>query len=322
MLERGRFIGPLIFLSAVAVAGIFLWELRAPAVPAARPFFTVAPGEGFLNIMDRLESEGFVRSRTVMKALGALTGAAVRVKAGTFALSPGESAPRVLWTLVGGGAQQVEVRIPEGASLYDVDAILAAHGVVPLGALIALARATTTPFEGMLFPDTYLFFLGSDPQDVVTRMTDAFRVKAAPLLAADPVHATEDLILASLIEKEVSGDGDRATVAGILKKRVAAHMPLQVDATVCYAKEIAASRSVPCIPITALDLRRESPYNTYLHKGWPPGPIGSVGVSAIDAALHPKSSPYWFYLSDPVTKQTIFSKTLEEHNLNRSKYLK
>ena len=146
-----KFIGPFIFLSAVAVAGIFLWELRAPAIPAPRPFFTIAPGEGFLSIMDRLEREGFVRSRTAVKLFGAMTGAAVRVKAGTFALPPDASAPRVLWTLVSGTAQQAEVRIPDGASLYDVDEALAARGVLQEGALISFVRATSSQIEGMLF---------------------------------------------------------------------------------------------------------------------------------------------------------------------------
>ena len=88
------------------------------------------------------------------------------------------------------------------------------------------------------------------------------------------------------------------------------------------AKEIRDGHDGACHPITASDLKIDSPYNTYLYAGLPPGPIGSPGREAIQAALTPLDSPYWFYLSDPLTKKTIFSVTLEEHAANRAKYLK
>ena len=106
-------------------------------------------------------------------------------------------------------------------------------------------------------------------------------------------------------------------------------MPLDVDATVCYAKLLENQASRPaasqvaqaCYPLTALDFKIDSPYNTYLYRGLPPGPIGNPGVSAIMAAIHPVVSPYWYYLSDPKTGKTIFAKTLDEQTQNRVKYL-
>jgi UPF0755 protein len=107
-----------------------------------------------------------------------------------------------------------------------------------------------------------------------------------------------------------------------MKKRMNVGMKLQMDATLCYMKEVVAQAPLPCYPLTSLDFKYDSPYNTYLYKGLPPGPIGNPGTSSIRAALNPRPSPYWFYLSDPLTKRTVFSETLDEHEDNRVKYLK
>jgi UPF0755 protein len=157
---------------------------------------------------------------------------------------------------------------------------------------------------------------------VVGEFTDNFNVKALPLLNADSKNAQRDLILASILEKEVPSSTDQKLIAGILLKRLAAGMPLDVDATVCYAKLLEnPSPAASCYPLTALDFKIDSPYNTYLYRGLPPGPIGNPGVSAIVAAIDPVSSPYWYYLSDPKTGKTIFAKTLDEQTQNRVKYL-
>ena len=115
---------------------------------------------------------------------------------------------------------------------------------------------------------------------------------------------------------------DQEIVAGIILKRLAEGIPLDIDATVCYAKLLGRPTSTAqACSLSPLDFKIESPYNTYLYKGLPPGPIGNPGTSAITAALHPQSSPYLYYLSDPATGKTIFAKTLDEQNQNRVKYL-
>jgi UPF0755 protein len=101
-------------------------------------------------------------------------------------------------------------------------------------------------------------------------------------------------------------------------------MPLQVDATLCYLKEreeFTNGRQARCAPIGALDLEKDSPYNTYLYRGLPPGPIGNPGLASIDAAMEPERSPYLYYLSDPATKKTIFARTFDEHYANKLKFL-
>ena len=121
--------------------------------------------------------------------------------------------------------------------------------------------------------------------------------------------------MASLIEREVPDSDERRIVAGILWKRIENGIPLQVDATICYIK------SGPCLPITEEDKDRDSLYNTYRYLGLPPAPISNPGADAIEASKNPEDSPYWYYISDPETNQTIFAQTLDEHNRNVVKYL-
>jgi UPF0755 protein len=121
------------------------------------------------------------------------------------------------------------------------------------------------------------------------------------------------------LEKELTNDQDKRIASGILWKRLAQQMKLQVDATVCYAK---SQEFINCQNLTLKDLAINSPYNTYRFKGLPPGPICNPGLSSLLAAFSPEESDYWYYLTDPQTKRAVFSKTLEEHNKAIRKYLK
>jgi UPF0755 protein len=205
-------------------------------------------------------------------------------------------------------AKKVMIRIKEGETVADINKELKAAGVFSNYEL-------PSNLEGYLYPDTYEFFVPSGEDIVLQKFLNAFNSKAAPLFA-DNRSLKDVLIAASLIEKEVPPDGsDRQQVSGIIWKRLDASMPLQIDASLCYIKP------EPCLPLTKSDTMIDSPYNTYRYTGLPPSPIGSPSADAIYAALHPTPSPYWFFLSDPKTKKTIFAKTLDEHSKNIVKYL-
>jgi UPF0755 protein len=205
----------------------------------------------------------------------------------------------------------------------EIDAVLAAQHVTQPGAFSALAA--TSSAEGYLFPDTYRFFTDTDPARVMRVMRTNFDTKTAAMFTNAGLSTSsirEHVILASLLEREVTSTEDREIVAGILRKRVAAGVPLQVDATICFMKKQSdPDPSVPCYPLTPLDFKTDSPYNTYLYNGLPPGPIGNPGLDALTASVEAKASPYWFYLTDPATKRTIFSRTLKEQNEARARYL-
>lgn len=216
---------------------------------------------------------------------------------------------------------EVLVTIPPDATVYDIDHIFSGASVLPQGGLIS--AVVSSSLEGQLFPDTYYFYASSTVDEVVQKMTDDFVAKAGPLFASTtPSQEKQDLIIASLIEKEVASSTDQAIVAGIIDKRLAAGYYLDIDATICYAKQQAAPTSTAgCSPLTAADLKIDSPYNTYTHHGLPPTPIGNPDVAAITAALNPATSSFWYYLTDPKTGATIYATTLAQQEANQKKYL-
>lgn len=204
---------------------------------------------------------------------------------------------------------KVVVTIQEGATVSDINKILRGKGV--------LTEDLPQLLEGYLFPDTYEFFIPSDAAVVEAKFAENFNQKVRTIV---PVGSSEKdlreiLTKASLIEKEVPDLSDRKIVAGIMVKRLENNIPLQIDASLCYIKD------PPCFPIIESDKKADSPFNTYLHKGLPLHPISNPGVDAVLAALNPVATPYWYYLSDPKSKKTIFSRTLDEHNDNIVKYL-
>lgn len=220
-----------------------------------------------------------------------------------------------------------EVTIPEGYNSEQIDDLLFREGITTeRGALTALSPKDFGEYwfldgaeslEGFLFPDTYDFFIGSSSRVIARKFLDNFKNKASNLFISKR-DTLKRLTLASIIEKEVPDQEEKGpVVAGILLKRELSDVPLQVDATLCYVKN-----RLLCGEIIPSDKDIDSPYNSYRNKGFPPGPISNPGLSAIKASLQPTDSEYWYFISDPKTKETVFAKTLDEHNQNIVKYLR
>ena len=332
ILTKKNIIVGIVIALVIIVAGWFFFSLDpvdAAAGSAATPpiVFQINPGDGFREVAQNLSAAHLIRSPLAFELFSLVDGRAFTLKPGWYRLSPSMDTPQIVAALSDGGAGEVTVVIPEGSNIFDIDRTLSNALVIRPGALIAAAR--TQNLEGHLFPDTYQFYTDSNAEAVIQEMTNDFNAKAGPLFAAAPAGSmstftdeTSTLIIASIVEKEVPDQQDQEIVAGIILKRLADGMPLDIDATVCYAKLLVAPTSTAqTCSLSALDFKIDSPYNTYLYKGLPPDPIGNPGTSAITAALHPQSSPYFYYLSDPATGKTIFAKTLDEQNQNRVKYL-
>ena len=292
--------------------------------------FRIAKGEGFKGIAARLSQESLIKSIAVFKLYALLTGRAQSFQPGVYEIGTTMSIPEIVALLTGGGKNEVTVTIPEGSTLKDIDGYLAEAGIAEdadLAEYVPSTLASTYPFlaeaaslEGFLFPDTYRFRPDATADEVLAVLLSTFERKAWPLLQGKR-DWYETLILASLLEREVPEFTDREIVAGILLKRLDRGIPLQVDATVNYVKCDGAPRGCTEPTVTKADLKIASPYNTYQHLGFPPTPISNPGQSAIRAARDPETSPYLYYLSASTTKETIFSRTLDEHNANRVKYL-
>jgi UPF0755 protein len=307
----------------VIAAGFFTYNLGPVAASRNAPpvMFEVTQGESVRGIASALYQQGLVKSAQTFEGFSVLDYAqASHLQPGLYQLNAGMSSPDILGKLANTANRAVTVTIPEGANMYEIDGILANALVIQRGDLINFKQDGN--LEGMLFPDTYEFFPGSNVQDVTQKFLQNFQTKAAPTLDGDVPDIQKNLIIASLLEKEVPGAGDQAIIAGIIDKRLAARMPLDIDATLCYMKlQSHPTSTARCYPITVSDMKNNSLYNSYLHKGLPPTPIGNPGIQAIAAAMHPKDSPYWYYLSDPTTGKTIFAATLAQQVANQRKYL-
>ncbi len=295
--------------------------------------FDIQSGMGFRGISEKLYNEGFIRSPKLFMVYGALTGAAHQLKPSSYLLSSESSTPAIQKKKKKGPTTDVEITFPEGMTLKDMDFVLAKQGILPKGSIskIPLKDLRTKyaflenarSLEGFLFPDTYRFYKQGESTKVVEKILDNFASKAQPLLATNklPITNYQLLTVASLLEKEAPEYRDKQLIAGIIYKRTQLGMALQIDATITYAKCLGYFMTCEDPKVYRKDLEFDSPYNTYSHNDLPPGPIGNPGLDSIKAALNSIKSDYLYYLSDPKTKKTIFSKTLEEHIDNRAKYL-
>ena len=219
------------------------------------------------------------------------------------------------------------ITIKEGYNIYQIDRLLFENKIISEeGSLVSLSPKELNEYwfieneetlEGFLFPDTYEFYEQSSPKVVARKFLENWRDKVS-IFFVSKESMRDQMIVASLIEKEIRGDsGERAIASGIIFKRLRNGIPLQIDATLCYVKD-----KFKCGEVVPSDKEADSLYNSYKNKGLPPGPIANPGLSAIKAAIFPKSSEYWYFISDPETGKTVFAKTLDEHTQNIVKYLR
>ncbi|MEK7149574.1 MAG: endolytic transglycosylase MltG [Patescibacteria group bacterium] len=292
----------------------------------------IEQGMGAEEIAGELYSKNLIRSEWVFKFFSFLNGKSFRFKPGAYKLNFSQSIPEIVDILTA-GPKIVSVTVIPGMTLNEIDDKMADLKILKKGELSHFDFKTlkerysflakVKSLEGFLFPDTYLFFVGSEPKDVVEKILDNFSEKTALVFGKDLRILENDdifnkLILASLLEKEIPDYRERQIAAGILEKRIRNGMPIQIDATVIYAK--CGGRFSGC-GLNQADFKINSTFNTYIYLGYPPMPISNPALESIKAAIEPIKSEYWYYLSDPVTKKTIFSKTLDEHAKNREKYL-
>jgi len=323
-------IGVLIILAI----GVFLWQgIYLPRSELAllrglpkdsrfsqgEPFF-IDRGQSLFQIAEDLEKEGLIKNKFFFDLYIFIKGAQRKLQAGEYFLSPSESIARIAGKIISGDIAKVVVTIPEGFTVKQIEEKLN-------------LKLPGENLEGFLFPDTYYLPVDVTPEKVVEIMTTNFDKKMAPFkeeIEGQGKTIFEIVIMASLLEKEVKTFEDKELVSGILWKRLENGMPLQVDATITYIKKTTNLEGPRSFSekgeaygsrISIEETKINSLFNTYKYLGLPPGPICNPGIDSIKAAIYPKNSDYWYYLSTPEGK-TIFSKTLEEHNIAKEKYLR
>jgi len=313
--------------AVVTVAGVF-WLLASPPATVGSPReFTVQPGWGGARIASELKEAGLIRWKPAFIITTSWTGTGDDLKAGTYLLSPDMSVRDIVRMLTAGDAlsSDITVTIPEGMNVWEIDDLLSAQRLIVQGSFARQFRDD----EGSLFPDTYRFAaeVASTSGEYANAAVFAAAFEAQFQRKARS-YSSEQVIIASMLEKEAKSADDVALVAGIIAKRRELGMLLQIDATVgygwCLRRWLPMSSTANCDVTQApigTEVKVDGPYNTYTRTGLPVGPISNPGLKALEAAKNPKASEYLYYLSTRDGSQLIYSKTLEEHNRNRSKYL-
>ena len=303
--------------------------LRTPShVKGLKTTITIRRGMTFKQVAQLLGDKEIIRGINRFILLGKFSGAFPKVKAGEYELSSDMTPLQVLDTLTEGKVKQYKVSIPEGYTVSQIAEILESRGITNREAFLEKCSSSqyassleieADSLEGYLFPDSYLFSKALKPENIIEAMVMRFRrvftsqysERAKELGFSD--H--EILTLASMIEKEAAIPWERFLVSGVYHNRLKRNMMLYSCPTVIYGiKDFNGN-------LTKRDLERYTPYNTYLIRGLPPGPICNPGREAIVAALYPAITEYLYFVSKNDGSHH-FSSTLEEHNIAVWKYQK
>jgi UPF0755 protein len=300
----------LLLLLAGAAAGVWAYaQFTRPGPLTTDRTTVIPPGSGLQDIAETLASAGIIEIPEIFILGARITRSARDLKAGEFAF-PARVSPREAMQVLRAGKTVVRrLTIAEGQTVTQVlERLSAAEGLV---------GAVDGPIpEGSLLPETYHFSFGDTRADLVKRMrrdmhetvNQLWKSRAAGLPLASPEEA---VILASIVEKETGVAAERARVAGVFINRLKRRMRLQSDPTVAYG---VAPQGLDR-PLSRSDLKRNTPYNTYVHKGLPPGPITNPGRAALAATLNPAQTDFLYFVADG-SGGHAFAKTLKAHNRN------
>jgi len=320
--------GPLIVLGFIyGMIQVFVFQPLDAS--GSEVVFEVEAGEQGVSIIQRLRDEGLIKNSYVLFAYSVYTGRYQQMKAGRYLLSPAMNMAEIIDVISRGQAlPEVVLTFPEGLNLRqwqerieeqftEIDLLSYSVGLFQDEFDFLSEAPAEASLEGYLYPDTYYFDRQTKAEPMIRRFLANFERQLDDLIKesrAKGKNLHDLVIIASLLEKEVPAD-DRPLVSGIIQRRLEIGMPLQIDATVTYLT------GRPTARISIEETRIDSPYNTYLYRGLPYGPISNFSRASFEAALYPEPSDYLFYLSKP-DGETIFSRTLTEHNQAKAQYLR
>lgn len=307
-----------------AIVALGAWLLLAPCHrgPSRQALLQIRPGARLGAVADSLVALGLLESPLRLKLAARLTGLDRGIQPGLFTLDSRMSPLALLEVLQTYAVPSRRLRMPEGARLEDLAALAAdslgldSLQVVELGrdrAFVAGLGLSLPSLDGALFPDTYTIGALEDERALLERLAKRFQevfAELAPAAVRDTLDLQRLLTLASIVQAEYQLPGEADTIAAVYSNRLARGMRLQADPTVQFLLPDGPRR------LTLDDLEIESPWNTYLHKGLPPGPIGSPGRIALAAALQPARCDYLYFVARGDGSHA-FAKTHDEHLENR-----
>ncbi len=311
------------------------WEIYVPKFFSSNQtiIYTAQRGMSDEEIARDLQKQRIIKNSIWFRFYATISRQDFKMQAGTYELSPSMSVAQIVRKFVLGDVIKNKITIIEGWNLKDIAQYLESKNIGSKKDFLNLVnqdfsreydflkdKPQNLSLEGYIFPDTYEISIGQKPEGLLKNILDNFNKKMTPELRKEISLQNKSIfqiiIMASILEKEVVSQEDKKIVSGILWKRIENNMGLNVDATINYITGKNDARA------TINDTKINSPYNTYKYRGLPLGPISNPGMDSILASIYQTRSDYWYYLSADGDGKTIFSKTLEEHNEARAKYLR
>ncbi|MBV9669979.1 MAG: endolytic transglycosylase MltG [Acidobacteriales bacterium] len=317
----------LLAILLLLAVGYFAFVLFVPYGGTEVRSVQIRPGDSSFVIGSKLKDSHAVRSALAFALYHYTAGRGTTLKAGDYEFDRSETIADIHRQLARGEVAGRVVTIPEGFNMFDIADALASSGVATRDDFLNEARSDTkliadlfpdaTTLEGFLFPDTYRFSKSSNSQQIAGAMVKRFRQQAQAIgLLQRGSQIPELVTMASFVEKETAVPEERPLVAGVFYNRLRDHIALATDPSVIYASQLAGTwKGV----IHQSELHSDSQYNTYSHAGLPPGPICNPGASAMQAAMNPAHTDYFYFVAGP-NGHHRFARTLEEHNHNVNLY--
>ncbi len=316
----------LVFLMVVFLSIGFGYYLVSPGKKGAQSkVFLVREGSTLREVTRDLEKQDLISNKTLLLLWARLRGYGKMIKAGEYSLTADMPPVKILNTLTRGAIITHPVTIPEGYTRKQIAVLLEWKGLVKANEFLSLTQNSEIAkrygisgdsLEGYLYPDTYHFGRGLSAHAIIDTMVTHFMGVIEPLrkrLGDSGMTLKEVLILASIVEKETGSGEERPLIASVFLNRLKKRMRLESDPTVIYGiKDFDGN-------LTRKHLAKKTPYNTYVIRGLPRGPIANPGIEAIRAVLYPAVTKYLYFVSKNDGTH-YFSKTLSEHNRAVKKY--
>jgi len=307
----------------LAVGGWVAWQVYVPMTPPANTSLLLHSGYSTRRIAAELKAAGVIRSELVFRVWHEVH-PKPSLKAGEYRFERAATLPQVYDRIARGDIYFHVVTIPEGYTMFDIAKTMEDAGLGSAADFLHVAETQTQlisdlapeakSLEGYLFPNTYQFTRTESLEEMAAAMVHQFRQVAQQIGLSSDVPKV--VTMASIVEKETAAPEERPRVASVYYNRLAQRMALDADPSVIYAELLTGTYQGS---LHHDDLAVNSPYNTYRFPGLPPGPIGNPGRSALQAALHPDSTDFLYFVGDG-NGHHRFARDLEEHNRNVAAY--
>jgi UPF0755 protein len=315
----------LVVLLVLAVGGWLAWAMLLPVTPDGQKFVMLRPGFSTRHIAAEMKAAGVIRSADAF-VLWHYAHHQRSLKAGEYLFDKTADARTVHDRLARGDIYVHTVVIPEGYNMFDIAQAIQDAGLGPKDEFLKVAQTHTAliadlapeakSLEGYLFPNTYQFTRTQNMPEMAAAMVKQFRQVAQEIGLTTNVQKI--VTMASIVEKETAVPEERPTVAGVYYNRLAKNIALQADPSVIYGE---LEKGTYGGALHHEDLLADSLYNTYKHAGLPPGPIANPGKTSLQAAMHPATTDYFYFVADG-TGHHRFAHDLDEHNRNVAAYRK